>query len=76
MAGDNPNNCATCDHKRHPDGGHCYMFRWTPTEPCAHHTFRVEALRAMRLRFGLRIAAAITESVDAARATQGERNAD
>lgn len=34
----NPNNCATCDHKRIPDGGYCYMFRDAPTEVCAQHT--------------------------------------
>lgn len=34
----NPNNCATCEHKRHPDGGHCYMFRDEPTEACLQHT--------------------------------------
>lgn len=33
----NPNNCAACEHKRYPDGGHCYMFRDAPTEPCAKH---------------------------------------
>lgn len=36
----NPNNCATCDHKRRPDGGHCYMFRNEPTEVCMQHTGR------------------------------------
>lgn len=37
----NPNNCATCDHKRHPDGGHCYMFRHEPQEACRAHTIRL-----------------------------------
>lgn len=36
----NPNNCATCDHKRHPDGGHCYAFREEPTDVCMQHTGR------------------------------------
>lgn len=34
----NPNNCETCDHKKHPDGGHCYMFRLEPKNPCSQHT--------------------------------------
>jgi len=34
----NPNNCGTCQHKRHPDGGWCYMFRDEPTERCYQHT--------------------------------------
>jgi hypothetical protein len=33
-----PNNCATCNHKRHPDGGWCYMFRSAPNTACAQHT--------------------------------------
>ena len=45
---DNPNNCATCKHKQHPDGGHCYMFRLEPTEPCAQHTSQIHALQAIR----------------------------
>lgn len=36
----NPNNCSACDHKRHPDGGWCYMFRAEPVERCAQHTGR------------------------------------
>ena len=36
----NPNNCATCDHKKRPDGGHCYMFRDEPTDVCMQHTGR------------------------------------
>lgn len=35
----NPNNCATCDHKQHPDGGWCYMFRDEPDSICRQHTF-------------------------------------
>ena len=54
----NPNRCETCDHKRHPDGGHCYMFRLAPTEPCAHHTYPVEAIRASRMNLLLRLRAA------------------
>lgn len=34
----NPNNCETCEHKNHPDGGHCYMFRDEPTDVCKVHT--------------------------------------
>lgn len=33
----NPNNCATCKHIKHPQGGHCYMFRHAPTERCHQH---------------------------------------
>ena len=36
----NPNRCTTCDHRRHRDGGHCYMFRDMPTEICMQHTGR------------------------------------
>lgn len=36
----NPNNCATCDHKKHPDGGWCYMFKNEPTYRCLAHTAR------------------------------------
>lgn len=35
---ENPNNCATCDHSQHPDGGHCYMFRNAPNITCGQHT--------------------------------------
>lgn len=34
----NPNNCAGCDHKRHPQGGWCYMFRDEPDRVCLCHT--------------------------------------
>ncbi len=37
----NPNNCAMCDHKLHPDGGWCYMFRNEPEEICMQHTARM-----------------------------------
>lgn len=40
----NPNNCDTCDHKRDPDGGHCYMFREAPTEVCMQHTGRAATM--------------------------------
>ena len=55
----NPNDCATCRHKRHPDGGHCYMFRLAPTEPCAQHSIQVESLRAMRMQVGQRVLAEV-----------------
>ena len=51
----NPNNCATCKHKQNPDGGHCYMFRLEPTEPCAQHTSQIHTLQAMRMQFGRRV---------------------
>jgi hypothetical protein len=34
------NNCATCEHKRYPDGGHCYMFREEPVFLCWQHQDR------------------------------------
>jgi hypothetical protein len=34
----NPNNCDRCDHKKHPDGGWCYMFKNEPDGFCAKHT--------------------------------------
>lgn len=34
----NPNLCETCEHKRDPDGGWCYMFKNEPQKPCYHHT--------------------------------------
>lgn len=40
----NPNNCAACDHKHHPDGGWCYMFRDEPEQVCAKHTARYSRL--------------------------------
>jgi hypothetical protein len=40
----NPNNCAACDHKQHPDGGHCYMFKDEPKEVCMQHTARYSRL--------------------------------
>ncbi len=40
------NNCSTCDHKKHPDGGHCYMFRQEPKWQCQQHT----ALRSFSTR--------------------------
>lgn len=53
----NPNNCETCDHKKNPDGGHCYMFRDAPTEVCYVHTMRdahnidIDALKCTILTF-------------------------
>ena len=52
---DNPNNCATCRHKQNPDGGHCYMFRFEPTEMCAQHTSQIHALQALGMQFGRRV---------------------
>lgn len=34
------NNCETCNHKRHTDGGHCYMFREEPVILCMQHSDR------------------------------------
>lgn len=45
-----PNNCEMCQHKKNPDGGHCYMFRLAPTEPCMQHTVRTLAASASRQR--------------------------
>lgn len=36
----NPNNCSTCDHNQHPDGGHCYMLRHEPQDVYMQHTGR------------------------------------
>ena len=36
----NQNKCETCEHKKKPDGGHCYMFRYEPTDVCYLHTGR------------------------------------
>lgn len=47
----NPNNCHSCDHKNHPDGGHCYMFKKEPKISCSYHTFSVESWKAMARRF-------------------------
>lgn len=44
-----PNNCASCKHKQRPDGGHCYMFRVEPQEPCMQHTIRFEGAKAIRM---------------------------
>ena len=32
------NNCETCEHRQHPDGGWCYMFRVEPAGRCMQHT--------------------------------------
>lgn len=39
---DNPNNCKACEHKAHPDGGWCYMFRQEPREVCMQHAARFQ----------------------------------
>lgn len=31
-------DCNTCDHKKHPEGGHCYMFKNEPQDTCMAHT--------------------------------------
>ena len=41
----NPNNCDTCGHIHHKDGGHCYMYREPPTQACLSHTARVKMWR-------------------------------
>jgi hypothetical protein len=49
----NPNNCDTCGHKRHPDGGWCYMFREEPMGVCRQHTARIASplpIRSQNLR--------------------------
>jgi hypothetical protein len=30
--------CEDCDHKKDPDGGHCYMFAEAPDGPCGQFT--------------------------------------
>ena len=42
------NQCEACAHKQNPDGGHCYMFRSEPDEPCCQHS--VPVLKAMHSR--------------------------
>lgn len=32
------NNCKICDHKKNPDGGHCYMFQAESANRCMQHT--------------------------------------
>lgn len=51
----NPNNCATCDHKRNPDGGWCYMFRDEPTDACAQHTGYRDAITGANPRMTLKL---------------------
>lgn len=41
----NPNNCKTCGHIHHKDGGHCYMYREPPAQACLSHTARVKMWR-------------------------------
>lgn len=32
-------DCTSCDHKKNPDGGYCYMFEQRPADDwCFHHT--------------------------------------
>ena len=31
-------HCNTCEHKRYPNGGHCYMHRHAPSAVCQAHT--------------------------------------
>lgn len=33
-----PAYCQDCDHKRHPQGGWCYMFRTPPDVTCMQHS--------------------------------------
>ena len=51
----NPNACQHCNHKQHPDGGWCYMFRTEPTAPCTHHTARPAASLAFTQMIGIAI---------------------
>lgn len=53
------NNCATCDHKKHPDGGHCYMFKQEPQWRCQQHT----ALRSFSTRSQMKIMLAVVPQV-------------
>lgn len=51
----NPNDCSMCDHKKHPDGGWCYMFKNEPVQACLQHTIRrgksvTEVLGELRAR--------------------------
>jgi hypothetical protein len=34
----NQSNCETCEHKKTPQGGWCYMFEVEPVKTCLHHT--------------------------------------
>ena len=43
----NPNNCATCDHKKQAGEGWCYMFRDEPKDVCFQHTGRSEVGKAL-----------------------------
>jgi hypothetical protein len=49
----NPNNCSTCDHKRHPQGGWCYMFREEPKDVCGVHTGRSKPIGEILEHFGI-----------------------
>ena len=50
----NPNNCSTCDHKRTPQGGWCYMFRDEPTDVCGVHTGRNTPIGEILAHFGIK----------------------
>ena len=49
----NPNNCETCDHKRIPQGGWCYMFRDEPADVCGVHTGRKKSIGAILQHYGI-----------------------
>ena len=49
----NPNNCKTCDHIHHKDGGHCYMYREPPAQACLSHTARTSPWRTLKPGFPL-----------------------
>ena len=58
----NPNNCETCDHKKHPDGGHCYMFRTEPDEVCMIHTLRKTVIIGRPSMLSMVLAAALADA--------------
>lgn len=45
MYGETGNNCASCEHKKRPEGGHCYMFRTEPEGICMQHTHARKGMR-------------------------------
>lgn len=49
----NPNNCSTCDHKHHPQGGWCYAFRNEPTDVCMQHTSRSKPIGTILQHYGI-----------------------
>ena len=50
----NPNNCATCDHKRNPQSGWCYAFRDEPNDVCMQHTGRNKPIGEILAHFGVK----------------------